>query len=80
MTKRGRIGVTVLSTAFEKLGRAQAAALGFANLPLLILPHPFGSRSRDEVRALAATCAEQLMTLIASGARSEAQPSAGARR
>ena len=45
--------MTVVSNAFIGLGKAQARALGHPGLPLAVIPHPFGSRSREEVRALA---------------------------
>ena len=64
-TKRGRAAVTICSTAFETLGHAQARALGESGLPLLLVPHPFGIRSRDEIRGMAKTCAEGLVALTA---------------
>ena len=48
--------MTVVSKAFIGLGRAQARALGHPGLPLAVIPHPFGSRTREEVRALAEQC------------------------
>jgi len=55
--------VTVCSTAFTTLGRAQAAALGNSGLPIAVIPHPFGARSRDEVRAIADQCADEVARL-----------------
>jgi hypothetical protein len=66
----------VCSTAFTALGRAQAAALGFAALPMLVIPHPFGTRSREEIRAIAEQCVLQLI----ARATAEGQPGAGAER
>jgi hypothetical protein len=43
--------------------------LGEPGLPLLMIPHPFGSRSRDELRAIAQSCADQLVTFASEGAR-----------
>jgi len=68
VTKRGKAGVAVCSTAFETLGRAQARALGNAGLPIAVIPHPFGSRTRDEVREIAEKCAEQIASLVSRGA------------
>ena len=62
----------VCSTAFLTLGRSQARALGFAKLPILVIPHPFGTRSREEIRGIAEQCAEQVLTLL-----SESQAGAG---
>jgi hypothetical protein len=52
--------VTICSTAFTTLGRAQAVALGDASLPIAVIPHPFGARSRDEVRAIADKCVDEV--------------------
>ena len=52
------------STAFQGLGRAQAKALGHAELPIAVIPHPFGIRTRDEVRTLAADCVDNIATLL----------------
>jgi hypothetical protein len=65
--KRGRLAVTVCSKAFVTLGRAQASALGGAGLPIAVVPHPFGSRSREEIRTIAATCAAEIAALISGG-------------
>ena len=57
------------STAFVTLGRAQARALGDANLPIAVIPHPFGLRTREEVREIASTCIDQVVQLVTGGAR-----------
>ena len=69
MAKRGKAAVTVCSTAFLTLGRAQARALGDANLPIAVIPHPFGLRTREEVREIASTCVDKLVELVTGGAR-----------
>jgi len=56
----GLAGMTICSTAFETLGRAQAKALGCPDLPLAIIPHPFGLRTREQVRRIASQCAEDI--------------------
>ncbi len=58
--------MTVVSNAFISLGRAQARALGHADLPLAVIPHPFGSRNREEVRALAEQCVDEIARLAAA--------------
>jgi predicted dienelactone hydrolase len=68
VTRRGKTAVTVCSTAFQTLGRAQARALGNAALPIAIIPHPFGGRSRDEVRRIAEQCAADIAKLLAGEA------------
>ena len=57
IARRGKPAVTICSTAFVAMGRAQAAKLGFPQLPIAVIAHPFGLRTRDEVR----TMAEQLV-------------------
>jgi len=56
----------VVSTAFVTLGRAQAKALGHPDLPLAVIPHPFGKRTRDEVRGIAEQCVAEIMKLMGS--------------
>ena len=67
--------MTVCSTAFESLGRRQAAALGCADLSIALVPHPFGLRARSELPALALDVAAQIVKLIAQSA-GVAKPSA----
>ena len=56
--------MTICSTAFVTLGKAQARALGDADLPIAVIPHPFGLRSRDEVRDIASKCVDELAALV----------------
>jgi hypothetical protein len=51
------------------LGRAQARALGDANLPIAVIPHPFGLRTRDEVRDIASTCVDEVVELVTGAAK-----------
>jgi hypothetical protein len=69
VSKRGKTALTVCSTAFVTLGRAQARALGDANLPIAVIPHPFGLRTRDEVREIASACVDQVAELVTGGKR-----------
>jgi hypothetical protein len=64
VAKRGKAAVTICSAAFLTLGRAQARALGDPELPIAVVPHPFGLRSREEIREIAAQCTDDLVTLI----------------
>jgi len=64
MAKRGKAALTICSTAFITLGRAQAAALGHAGLPIVVMPHPFGLRTRDEVQQIAANCVDEIVRLV----------------
>jgi hypothetical protein len=40
-------------------------------MPIAVIPHPFGLRTRDEVRALAAACVDDVVKL-ATGTQSAA--------
>ncbi len=71
MTKLGPLALTVCSSAFIKLGRAQAAACGYPDLPIAVVPHPFSARSREQVRELAAQCANDIAKLVANLDNSE---------
>jgi hypothetical protein len=63
MAKRGLAAMTICSNAFITLGRAQASALGHPGLPIAIIPHPFGLRTRDEVRQMAEKCVDEIVKL-----------------
>ena len=67
MAKRGCASLTICSTAFVTLGRAQASALGNAELPIAVIAHPFGMRSRDEVRQMADKCVDDIAKLVTAG-------------
>jgi len=64
VARRGKVALTVCSTAFQTLGRAQARALGNGTLPIAVIPHPFGGRSRDDVRKLAGQCIDDVVKLL----------------
>jgi hypothetical protein len=64
MTKRGKTALTICSAAFRTLGHAQASALGKKDLPIAVMPHPFGLRKREEVRAIAEKCADDIVQLV----------------
>jgi len=55
--------VVICSTAFVGMGKAQAAKLGFGRLPIAVVPHPFGLRTREEVRQLAEDCVKDIAAL-----------------
>ena len=65
--QQGQTALVVCSTAFTTLGRAQLKALGCADLPIAVMPHPFGVRTRAEVRALAATLVDEIARLAVGG-------------
>ncbi|MBI2315888.1 MAG: hypothetical protein HYU75_02320 [Betaproteobacteria bacterium] len=65
MVKRAKAAVTICSTAFETLGRSQARALGCPDLPLALVPHPFGIIARDNLRPVAEDVAKQIEAVLA---------------
>jgi hypothetical protein len=65
--KQGQTALVVCSTAFVTLGRSQLKALGSADLPIAVMPHPFGVRTRAEVRALAETLVDEIARLAVGG-------------
>ena len=56
--------MTLCSTAFLTLGRAQASALGRSDLPIAVIAHPFGLRTREEVRGIADKCVDEIARLV----------------
>lgn len=64
LRKRGLTTAVVCSTAFETLGRTQARVLGVPELPLIMIPHPLGGVSLDEVRARAQVAIPQIVELL----------------
>jgi hypothetical protein len=68
IARRGKAAVTICSTAFAGMGRAQAAKLGFAKLPIAVVPHPFGLRTRDEVKAMAERLVDDIAAQATGGA------------
>lgn len=53
MQKRGVPTVTLVTEQFVSLARAAAKSLGYPDIPLVVVPHPFETMPRDQVRALA---------------------------
>lgn len=56
--------VTVCSSTFAPLGRAQAAALGDPDPGIAVVPHPFGLNTRERILALADRCAADIAALV----------------
>jgi hypothetical protein len=65
--KRGVTSLVVCSTSFVTLGRRQLAALGAPDTPIAVIPHPFGLRTRDEVRKIAEQCVDEIARLALGG-------------
>ena len=52
--------VTLLTTAFEVAGRARARVLGMEQHPLVALNHPLASKTRLELKEIAARIVDQI--------------------
>ena len=69
--------MVICSTAFMTLGRSQLKALGGADLPIAVMPHPFGVRTRAEVSALANTLVDEIARLALGGSDRTASAKSG---
>ncbi len=65
--RRGKLAMTICSTAFVGMGKLQSRALGMPQMPIVVIDHPFGSRSREEVRGIAEHCADEMAKLTGQG-------------
>jgi hypothetical protein len=59
--------IVICSTAFITLGRTQLKALGAPDMPIAVIPHPFGLRTRSEVRNIAEKCVDEIARLALGG-------------
>jgi len=60
--------VVVVTEVFDNLARTAAAAKGFRELRMHVLPHPMESRPEVEVRALVRARFREIMRLLADDA------------
>ena len=64
LRKRG-LGVAVIcSGPCLKLGQAQARVFGVPDLPMIVIPHPLGGISLDEVRSRAEVAIPKVVDLL----------------
>jgi hypothetical protein len=59
--------MVICSSSFIRLGRTQLKALGAADTPIAVIPHPFGLRTRSEVRQIAEKCVDEIARLALGG-------------
>ena len=62
--KRGVTTAVICSDPFRALGRTQAKVLGVPDLPLIMIPHPLGGLSIEQVQGRAEVAAPQVIELI----------------
>ena len=53
LERRGTPAAVICTDAFERMGRATAAVAGLADYPFLMVPHPVGRLSPDQLRGRA---------------------------
>jgi len=64
LRKRGLTTAVICSGPFLKLGQAQARTFGVPDLPLLVIKHPLGGQSIEEVKARADHAVPQFVKLL----------------
>jgi predicted dienelactone hydrolase len=70
LNKRQRATLTIATTAFQVLARTQAKALGQPGLPVAIIPHPLGPRSRKELQDIVDQQLEAMVKLVCERGKS----------
>ena len=66
LRKRGLITAVICSAPFLKLGKTQAGVLGVPDLHLVMIPHPLGGLSIEQVEGRALVAIPQVVDLIRS--------------
>jgi len=59
--------LTICSTVFVAMGHAQASKLGLPGMPIVAVAHPFGLRSRNEVKEMAQGATRDIAALFDKG-------------
>ena len=58
----------VCSKSYVGLAQAQAKALDYPDLPIVVVPHPFPGRTAEQARALAEPCIEAIVKFLCDSA------------
>ena len=64
LRKRGLATAVICSDSFLKLAQNQSRVLGVPDLPLVIIPHPLGGLTIDDVRQRADVAVPQILSAI----------------
>src|SRR4051812_14713668 len=56
--------VHIGTTSFTSLARNLSKAQGHADLPLVVLEHPFNTHTRDQIRAIAKGATEEIVSAL----------------
>ncbi len=67
--KRGVVSAVICSDPFRNLAKTQAQVLGVPELPLVMIPHPLGGLSLQEVQKRADVAIPQIVRLIEEHAK-----------
>jgi hypothetical protein len=63
LRKRGIASAVICSDSFLKLGTTQARVFGVPDLPMVIIPHPLGGLSIEQVQGRAEHAIPQIVKL-----------------
>ncbi len=69
LSKRGLVAAVICSDPFVKLGKTQAKVFGVPELPLVVIPHPLGGLSLEQVEGRAHVAIPQVVKLIKEHAK-----------
>ena len=64
LRKRGLVTAVICSEPFLQLGKNQSRVFGVPDLPLLLIPHPLGGLSLEQVEGRAAHAIPQVVNII----------------
>lgn len=64
LRRRGLPTAVICSEPFLELGKTQARVFGVPALPIVVIPHPLGGLSIDDVRARATTVLPAFIKLV----------------
>ena len=64
LRKRGLATAVICSDAFRKLAQTQSRVFGVPDLPLVMIPHPLGGLSLEQVQGRALVAIPQVVDLI----------------
>ncbi len=73
LARRGLATAVICSEPFGALGRNQARVFGAPQLPLLMIPHPLGGLSLEQVQGRALVAIPQVVAWIQAALNSRRQ-------
>jgi len=64
LARRGIPAIVVCSAPFAHLAKTQARIFGVPDLPMVVIPHPLGGLSSEEIQGRAHHALPQIMELV----------------